>query len=191
MCKDCVKILVDKKDNRSWDEQKQDWSLTGELEKYVYLVFDKHFNTVVKFDSIPDEITNCICGVLIHDNFKVYNDKRGICAILGSVCICRYRKSEIIDNGAFSGNLIIENQMTDLHKYHCDVCNKTMNKDNEYKHNNSNLHKKNYKIKNYRLCKSCKTYSIEKTKPKYFYACSNCYKARQEFVTELSLTHQD
>lgn len=184
MCNECVKILLDKKDERKWEEQKLDWTLDI-CEVDEYLIYDDHFKTVVKLTTMPDRALNCICGVKILNNYLVFNKKRRICALLGSVCICKHKIDEKPDNGAFNGNNIIEQQMIDLHKYHCDICNKTMSKDNQYKHEISQLHKKKYKMKHYRLCKSCKTYSIDKNKPNHFYMCTNCYKSKKTLQEQM------
>lgn len=181
MCPGCVRVLVDKKDGRSWDEQKLDWSLKSTPDMiYQYWSYNEDKanigNIIVKSEVKPDSVKNCICGHAICKNYSVYNDKRKICCIMGSVCICRYKKNDDNQRGAFTGNPIMEAQMVELHRFHCEICDKTMNIETVMKHNNSPTHKKNYKIKHFRACRLCKQYTIERIKPSYYHTCSECYK---------------
>lgn len=184
MCLGCVKILVDKQDRRPWDNQKLDWSLksTADVE-YEYWSLDDH-STLIKSNVMPIDIKHCICGHAICKQFNVYNDARRVCCIMGSVCICRYKANDQSERGAFTGNTMMEEQMAELNKYHCDICNKTMSTDRFIKHNSSPTHKKNYKLKNYRMCRCCKQYKIEINKPAYYHTCSGCYKFKPKLLVQ-------
>lgn len=185
MCKSCVKILIDPKDNRNWQDQKLDWSLKKKEDiEYEYWYYNSSLGDIIKIEKSkiePEVINKCICGILIGRSYYVYNNERQICCIMGSVCICRYKKNDTNERGAFIGNQNIENQMVELNRYHCDICDKTISNDRITKHNDSPTHKKNYKIKNFRMCKVCKQYKIEKIKPAYYHTCSQCYKATPRF----------
>lgn len=176
MCNNCVKLLVNKQDQRKWNEQKLDWSLhPTEGKVYEYYHSEGSQKALVKSNELPKGIRHCVCGHQIDINYPVYNDKTNLCYILGSVCICRYKKNDKSTRGAFTGNEVMEQQMKVLHSYHCDVCNKTIAIEQKIKHEETKKHKKNYLIQNYRLCRKCKEYTIEITKPSYYHTCRMCY----------------
>ncbi len=175
MCGDCVKILLDSTDKRSWEEQKQDWSLLYDSSLcYDYYSMQTKGDPLVLSNQKP-EAEYCICGVAIVHQFIVYNDKRLIAYLMGSVCICRYRETDKTDRGAFNGNIVMENQMGELHRYFCDICNKTVSIEQRTKHEASATHEKKFLMKYYRICTKCKQYTIDKNKPAYFHTCSACY----------------
>lgn len=182
MCNNCVKILINRQEKRSWEEQKLDWTMkpSQNIEyDYYHSVHPK--KDLVKTQEMPSTVNYCICGHLIVNKFPVYNDKRKLCYVMGSVCICRYKKNDKSNHGAFIGNQLIETQLTELNKYKCETCNKMMSKDNIDKHNNSPRHIKNYLIKNYRKCRVCDQYEIQVTKPTYYHTCSGCYKFKPKY----------
>lgn len=183
MCETCIKLIIDKNDKRSWDEQKLDWSLEKDKSvEYDYIALE---SKPLEDETNKKELSTlkskpntgyCICGHPIAKPYYVYNSKLKLCYQMGSVCICRYKKNDTSDKGVFTGNQEMEDKMRELQKFHCDICNKTMNIERVMKHNDSPMHKKKYKMKNFRMCKICKDYKIEKIKPSYYHTCSRCYK---------------
>lgn len=200
MCKACINIIIDKEDPRLWDEQKQDWALSGEKDiqyKYRYL----EDGIIKESDEEPNFIEDindfmydkkechCICGHVIKNKFIVYNDNRRVAYVLGSVCIHHYDKTKNgkDNDGIFNGNDTIELQFDKMNRYTCKFCNKEIKKDRKDKHNLTERHKKNELIYNFRKCDRCQLYTIPKIKPLNYNYCTDCFKIRNaEYLQRLN-----
>lgn len=178
MCKVCVNILISKKDNRPWEDQKKDWTMVPKSDvqyKYKYLKKDE---LDLSYSDKKEVSMSCICGHEIVKSYYVYNNKRKLCYLLGSSCIYTCKKK--VESGAFAGCEEIKTQLKDLKKIHCDICNISVNHKRYITHCSSPRHKQNLRKKNYRQCKHCKLYNIEKTKPSYYHSCLDCFKLNKE-----------
>lgn len=181
MCKICANILTSKKDVRSWQEQKFDWSMIENPNikyKYKYLKKD---DLDLSYSDKREISTSCICGHEISKCYYVFNDKRKLCYLLGSSCILAHKKNKHTKEketvGIFAGHDEIAEQLEELQNTTCTVCDKVVKTANYLKHCNSPRHKKNLRMRDYRLCKSCNLYNIDKKSPSYYYKCPKCYES--------------
>ena len=186
MCKKCISILVDPKDNRSWKEQNLDWSMKPTNINYTYGWNDTgviKYQSYKPFDDNDTDEKLCICGVAIRYNFYVYNNKRALSYLLGCICIKHHDGDKNDKNGAFNNNKeiveTINKLISDKHdKKHggdCKTCKKHVK--NIKNHELSKRHKdKHTKITSeYRQCCDCEMYNVRITAPGYHQRCRPCY----------------
>ncbi len=178
MCLKCVRLLLDKDDGREWDEQRFDWSLKpSEHVVYTYYYMDNETKTIEYCFERPAS-TKCICGHDIIENYYVYNANRGVCFLLGGICIINHKKN----NGAFNEVSLIKNQIDLLNRTFCSACNINVKTNSLVRHNKGVRHKANEikKIKkDYRKCRHCGELTIHRSMPYYFYCCSACYASQK------------
>lgn len=177
MCKKCIKILFDNCNTvqTTWQEQCKLWSLLPDADiEYTYIYNDE--DEIYALDELKT-VSQCICSHKIETNYPIYNDSRKICLVLGSSCIKQHKKKGDKEYGIFEDNKEMMKYFDILNSYHCKECNKTFNKKNIEKHNLTPNHINNVKKKNFRICRTCKTYVIPITSPINYNYCKPCMRS--------------
>lgn len=183
MCKRCIDLLFDKTNTvqTTWQQQCKMWSLLEDLEidyTYIYNDTDEIYSS-----NVLKKVKKCICSVRIERNFPIYNNERKICVVLGSRCIQQHKKKGEAEYGIFEDNKDLLKQFKVLNTHTCVTCMKSMDIKNVNAHNLTATHILNEKKRNYRQCRTCKDYNIQKTAPANYNYCKPCmtryYTARR------------